>query len=61
MKCEICGKDFNNYISLGIHLHYSHKDTTNQEYYDKYLRKSNEGICPVCGKETYFKNLNLRL
>lgn len=61
MECKMCGKDCNNYISLGIHLSKSHKDTTKQDYYNKFLRKPDEGICPVCGKETNFKNLNLRL
>lgn len=27
-----------------------------KEYYDTYIRKENEGICPVCNKETRFIN-----
>ena len=61
MECKMCGKDCDNYISLGIHLSKSHKDTTKQDYYNKFLRKPDEGVCPVCGKETNFTNLNLRL
>jgi hypothetical protein len=57
MKCEICGKEFKNYKSLGAHLR-THK-ITSKEYYDRFLKKDGEGICPVCGKETSFKNLNL--
>ena len=49
MICKICNKDISN-RGFGAHLK-SHKLTT-KEYYDKYLRKPGEGICPVCGKET---------
>jgi hypothetical protein len=55
MKCEICGKEFENYISLSRHLRI-HK-ITSKEYYDRFLKKEDEGICLVCGKETSFKNL----
>jgi hypothetical protein len=55
MKCEICGREFKNYISLGQHLR-ACKITSN-EYYDRFLRKDGEGICPICGKETTYLNL----
>jgi endogenous inhibitor of DNA gyrase (YacG/DUF329 family) len=54
--CEICGKEFKNYKSFGDHLKL-HK-VTSKEYYDKFLRKDSEGICPVCGKETSYISLN---
>ena len=56
MKCEICGKEFENNIALGIHISKTHKITI-KEYYDKFLIKPGEGICPVCGKETNFMTL----
>jgi hypothetical protein len=55
MKCEICGKEFGNYKSLSAHFR-THK-ITSKEYYDKFFKKEGEGICPVCGKETNFKNI----
>jgi endogenous inhibitor of DNA gyrase (YacG/DUF329 family) len=55
MKCEICGKEFKNCKSLARHLR-THK-ITSKEYYDKFLKKEDEGICPICGKETSFKNI----
>jgi hypothetical protein len=54
--CQICKKEFENYISLGRHLRI-HK-ITSKEYYDRFLKKEDEGICPVCDKETSFINLN---
>jgi endogenous inhibitor of DNA gyrase (YacG/DUF329 family) len=57
VKCKICKKEFESYASLGCHLK-KHKITA-KEYYDKYLKKDkNEGICPVCGKETNFYSIN---
>lgn len=56
MICELCGKDIQN-KGFGIHLKYHHK-ITSKEYYDIYLRKPNEGICPVCGKETTLLGLS---
>jgi hypothetical protein len=55
MKCEICGREFENYKSLARHLR-THK-MTSKDYYDKFFKKEGEGICPVCGKETSFINL----
>lgn len=48
-NCKICGI---NTKKLGLHLK-AHKISP-KEYYDKYLKKENEGICPVCGKPTVF-------
>ncbi len=53
-KCEICDRGFKNYIGLSSHIR-SHKITT-KEYYDKYLKKYDEGICN-CGKPTNFHRL----
>lgn len=53
MKCEICGKEFQN---LGMHTKYSH-NLSGKEYYDKYLRKEGEGYCEVCGKLTEFTGI----
>lgn len=55
--CAICGFTTN---SLGIpaHLKHNHPEIKNtQDYYDKYMKKENEGICLACGKPTKFKNI----
>lgn len=52
MKCYICGKEYHN-KGISHHITKLHKITV-KEYYDKYLKKDGEGICPTCGKETQF-------
>lgn len=54
MVCKICGKKCK---SLGNHL-LEHKITA-KNYYDKYIRKLNEGHCIICGKDTKFKTIKI--
>ena len=54
MKCLICGKERK---VLGNHL--VEHNLTAKEYYDKYLRKPNEGHCLICGKDTKFKTISI--
>lgn len=54
IKCEICNKEFINVRALTSHIRQLHAILT-KDYYDTYERKENEGICPVCGKETSFQ------
>lgn len=54
MICQICNKDCQ---SLGSHLKYSHKDISIKNYYDRFICKADEGICPVCNKATTFRGL----
>lgn len=53
--CKICGQEL---FAKGIssHLRRQH-NITNQEYYNKYLKTPNEGICPICKKETKFDTI----
>lgn len=51
MECLVCHKIISG-KGLGSHLMSHH--ITAKDYYDKYLKKPGEGICPVCGKETPF-------
>lgn len=55
-KCKICGKECRNVMQLSLHAKFKHS-LRPKEYYDKYLRKPDEGICPVCGKETTFDGI----
>lgn len=56
IKCEICGREFNDYIGFGGHIR-KHKITT-QEYYDTYLKQTGDGFCRICKKPTSFKSVN---
>ena len=58
MNCKICNRQFVTYRALGIHLNKSHKDCCGQTYYDKYLKKPDEGVCPVCGEKCKFISFN---
>ena len=57
MICKICEKEYNSYKSLSIHIRKTH-NITSKEYYDKYIRKENEGNCVTCGKPTPYKNIS---
>lgn len=52
-QCQICGMIHHN---VSGHIRNFHKMST-KEYYDKYLKQPNEGICPTCGKFTAFRGL----
>lgn len=56
-KCEICEKEFANIIGLSVHLTKEHKNITKKEYYDKFLKKENEGKCYFCNNEAIFKDI----
>jgi len=54
--CKFCGNETSYSTSrafLGNHIIKEHKITI-QEYYDKFLKKENEGICESCGQPTEF-------
>lgn len=55
-QCKICNKEFKNSGSLGCHLR-EHKITT-KTYFDKFLKREDDGHCKTCGKETTFNTLN---
>jgi len=51
--CEECGKICKNINWFGKHIKNEHKY---KEYYDKWLKEKDEGLCKICGKETIFSN-----
>jgi hypothetical protein len=58
IQCKICNKYYVSYKALMLHVRQTHKLNA-KEYYDKHLKKPEEGICPVCGKPTPFVNSNI--
>ena len=50
--CKICGKKFDTEKAMSWHV--KHHNLTNKDYYDKYIKLPNEGICLTCGKPTEF-------
>jgi len=55
-KCLICNLDICN-KGFGSHIKNKH-NMNGKEYYDLYLKRENENICPVCGKETPFLKIS---
>ena len=53
--CRICGRFFDNTISITNHIARTHKIKP-KDYYDKYIKKENEGICALesCNNKTVF-------
>lgn len=56
-KCKVCNKEFKNATALTSHLNSKHS-LSSKTYYDKYLKKDYEGICPICGKITRYTRLS---
>lgn len=60
MRCAICNQECKGLQALSNHLGLSHQITgkdKKQQYYDQYMKKENEEICPKCGKLNHFQNL----
>jgi len=53
LQCQICGKKYNNFHSITLHIFKIHKISI-QIYYDKYFKKEIEGICPLSKLKTNF-------
>lgn len=51
--CKICSGEFKNNVGLISHITQTHK-LSSKEYYDKYLKKENEGMCLLCGGDCNF-------
>lgn len=56
LDCLLCGKHYNNTRGLGQHISQTHHIKT-EEYYKKFYKQPNEGLCLNCGKPTPFLNL----
>jgi hypothetical protein len=58
MICDICNKEFKTYVGLSCHIRQCH-DISSKEYYDKYIKKEEEGFCKVCQKPISFRNFHV--
>ena len=54
--CKVCGYETENRQSFNSHITHKHH-IKSKEYYDMYLKKENDGICPTCGNLTAFRNM----
>jgi len=50
--CQICQKEYPTLSHLSKHI--NNHQITKKEYYDRYLKKDGEGICPECGSPTTY-------
>ena len=55
--CMICGFKTTDFNGLSSHLRL-HK-VSSKEYYDKFLKKENEGFCKTCGNPTKFGRISI--
>ena len=55
LKCKECDRLFENVKSLINHLVKFHH-ISSKEYYDKFYKQENDGICKICKSATKFKN-----
>ena len=47
--CHICKEEFGHMNAFLTHHRWHHNGMTTREYYDKYLKQEDEGICQTPG------------
>ena len=52
MICQICNKEFSN-RGLTYHITHAH-NMSKKDYYDKFIKQPEEGICKICKQPTKF-------
>jgi len=52
-ECKICNKQYSKSLLLSIHIKNDHNSQI-KDYYDKYYKKENDGICKTCNNPTNF-------
>lgn len=55
--CEECGKICKNFKGLVTHIRHSHNKKY-KEYFDKWIKDDDGGVCKICGKEAIFSNID---
>ncbi len=56
-ECKICGKISNSIGRLAI-KHFVKHNISSQEYYNKYIKSGDDGICLICNSRTNYINCN---
>lgn len=56
LQCQICGLVFSTFLLLTNHIR-KHK-ISSQEYYDKFWKEKEEGLCPISNLPTNFISIN---
>lgn len=56
IQCKICNRELKSYTGLASHINQVH-NLLSKDYYIQYLKQKDEGICPVCGKDTQWFSL----
>ena len=59
LTCKLCDRKFTGVKGLSKHIKHTHKIEI-KIYYDTYIRKKDEGFCPVCGSEIKFDRFGYR-
>ena len=57
MKCNECNLHVKNLKALSTHIQFKHNNLK-KEYYDKWMKHINEGVCKYCQNPTKFTILN---
>lgn len=55
-ECQICNERLASSKKLSCHFRFKHKISSKQ-YYDRFLKKENEGTCSECSSLTLFRNI----
>jgi hypothetical protein len=53
-NCFVCDKFYKNHHSLAQHVRMTH-NISSKEYYDRYIKKPDEGVCEICGDQTAWR------
>jgi len=55
--CEECNRVFKSYQGIRNHIRHSHKNMSQQDYYNKWIKEEKDGKCKICGNKTKFETL----
>ena len=55
--CKLCNQEFEKIQQLTTHIQFHHKEYNSKSYYDEFLKKPGEGVCPICGREPRFASI----
>lgn len=59
LTCKICNKTYKSLVAIAAHISGSHKLKT-KDYYDKFLKQENEGLCLYCNNKVNYNQWSYR-